>query len=126
MSQEQKDHVEPQNQQVVSEESDSNVAALATTPTPNSAPLELDQPEEGVATDAQLQVSDAGKKRGRARKRGRLVNAEDVMPRPSLWPIGLAFSLMFVLFGVLTGPVFIGIGVLLLVGCGVGWALERR
>jgi len=124
VSQEQTNRVE---QPVPEEKSDASVAPLASgTPTSDSAPVDQQQTsqEGATTTGAQPEKSPTGRKRTRAR--GRLVNAEEVMPRPSLWPLGMAFSLAFVLFGVITGPVVLGIGIALLVISGVGWALERR
>jgi hypothetical protein len=48
------------------------------------------------------------------------------MPKPSLWPLALAFSIAVVLFSVLTGPVVAVIGAILLVASALGWILERR
>ncbi|GCE04295.1 hypothetical protein [Dictyobacter aurantiacus] len=128
MSQEQTNRVE---QPVPVEENGVSAAPLAAgTPTSDSAPADQQQmsQEEGTTTGAQPQPDpkkgSTGRKRTRAK--GRLVNAEEVMPRPSLWPLGLAFSLAFVLFGVVSGPIVLGIGIVLLVISGAGWALERR
>lgn len=124
MSQEQTNRVE---QPVPAEKSGDGSAPLASgTPTSDSAPVDQQQmSQEGATpTGAQPKKSPTGRKR--ARGKGRLVSAEEVMPRPSLWPLGLAFSLAFVLFGVITGPIVLGIGIALLVISGVGWALERR
>ncbi|GHO89580.1 hypothetical protein [Dictyobacter formicarum] len=124
MSQEQTNRVE---QPMPVKESDTSVAPLASgTPTSDSAPADQQQvsQEEVTATGAQPKKNPTGRKRARAK--GRLVNAEEVMPRPSLWPLGMAFSLAFVLFGVVAGPVVLGIGIVLLVISGAGWALERR
>lgn len=124
MSQEQTNRVE---QPVPVEESGTSVAPPANgTPTSDSAPADQQQvsQEEVTATGVQPKKSPTGRKRARAK--GRLVNAEEVMPRPSLWPLGMAFSLAFVLFGVVAGPIVLGIGIVLLVISGAGWALERR
>lgn len=123
MSQEQKDHVE---QSVQAEESDVTAAPLSSTPSPDSAPVEQEPvaAEGTTTTEGATRRGATGKKRTRAR--GRLVNAEEVMPRPSIWPLGMAFSTAFVLFGVIAGPIFLGIGVVLLLVCCLGWILERR
>ncbi|GCE18091.1 hypothetical protein [Dictyobacter kobayashii] len=124
MSQEQTDRVE---QPVLAEESDASVAPLASgTPTPDSASSDQMQASQEGATTTGTQPKKNPTGRKRARGKGRLVNAEEVMPRPSLWPLGMAFSLAFVLFGVIAGPVVLGIGIVLLVVSGAGWALERR
>lgn len=81
-----------------------------------SAPSETEQAEPVAATP--------GKKR--ARKRGRWVSAEEVMPRPSYWPIALAFALIVLLLGVMLHPLVIVFGALLTLGTLVGWIFERR
>jgi hypothetical protein len=88
--------------------------------TDTSATSTSDASESGTTEVA----STAGKKRGR--KRGRLVNAEDVMPRPSLWPIALAFSLVVLLLGIMLHPLVIVLGALMVLGSIIGWNLERR
>ncbi|GLV57581.1 hypothetical protein KDH_44170 [Dictyobacter sp. S3.2.2.5] len=126
MSQEQTNRVE---QPVPVEENGVSAAPPAAgTPTSDSAPADQQQvsQEEGTTTGAQPLPKKSSTGRKRTRAKGRLVNAEEVMPRPSLWPLGLAFSLAFVLFGVVAGPIVLGIGIVLLVISGVGWALERR
>lgn len=46
--------------------------------------------------------------------------------KQSLWPFALAVALVVVLVGVITSPVILGIGVLLLVAAAIGWGLEQR
>jgi hypothetical protein len=48
------------------------------------------------------------------------------MPQPSFWPIALAISVLLIITGVLTSLLISLIGVLALIGCVVGWALENR
>jgi Flp pilus assembly protein TadB len=47
-------------------------------------------------------------------------------PRPSYWPIVLAFSLCVMFLGVAWHPIMMGIGVLMVVTALIGWSLERR
>lgn len=123
MSQEQKEGIE---QQVLHEEHREISAPLATPVTPDSVPSQDIQESQQDATipGGEQKTNVTGRKR--ARPRGRLVNAEEVMPKPSLWPLALAFSIAVILFSVLTGPVVAVIGVILLVGSALGWILERR
>lgn len=123
MSQEQKEGVE---QQVLYEEHEEISAPLAAPVTPDSVPsqdIQESQQEATIPGGAQ-KTHMAGRKR--TRSRGRLVNAEEVMPKPSLWPLALAFSIAVILFSVLTGPVVAVIGAILLVASALGWILERR
>jgi hypothetical protein len=86
---------------------------------------DIQEPQQEATTLGETpQTQPAGKRRTRAR--GRLVNAEEVMPKPSLWPLALAFSIAVMLFSVLTGPVVAVIGAILLVASALGWILERR
>jgi hypothetical protein len=47
-------------------------------------------------------------------------------PRPSYWPLALAFSLAVVLAGAISSLIVLGVGVLLVVVSIIGWGLERR
>ena len=115
MSQEQKDRVEQQK-------SDLSV----TPPTPTTAgeaaveETQKVQEEEQASTDATATLP---KKR---KRKTRLVNAEEVSPRPSYWPLILAFAIALVLFGIIAGPIVVVIGVLLAFVAVGGWVLERR
>lgn len=115
MSQEQKDRVE----QV---ESDIPVTPLpaTTAATPEVEETQKAQEEEQASIDA---TTTPAKKR---KRKTRLVNVEEISPRPSYWPVALAFSLAIVLFGVIAGLVFVVIGVLLAFVSVGGWVLERR
>ena len=104
MTQEQKDQIEAQT-------AVSGDEALAATPSPSS-PIQ--------------ETADSTVPQKRGRKKGRLVNAEEVLPRPSYWPLSLATALIITLIGFVTHPVVIGVGALLIVICVIGWALERR
>ena len=64
------------------------------------------------------------KKRGK--RKTRLVNVEEISPRPSYWPLALAFSLAIVLFGIIAGPVVVVAGIILALVSVGGWVLERR
>ena len=68
----------------------------------------------------------AGKKRRKKRYREVLVDASEVMPRPSFWPLLLAFSIAFTLFGLIWNAVFLFIGIALIIACIIGWTREKR
>lgn len=125
MSQEQKDGVE---QQVLLEENGESATPLTTPTTPDSVPSQdqdLQEPQQEVTTLGETQKTHPTARR-RTRARGRLVSAEEVMPKPSIWPLALAFSIAVMLFSVLAGPVVTVIGAILLVASALGWILERR
>lgn len=114
----------------------------------SSAEPEKEQEQVDLAAtpieDQSVQQEEAPKKK--SRKKGRWVSAEDVMPRPSPWPIALAGALAWSLISIAFRPLLINIGtalgldgfatyaypILLLVGLllvivvVVGWFTERR
>lgn len=122
MSQEQKDCVE-QAVEVHEEQSREAMPPEASSTDSTSSHTDGTQPTEETAGTQQA-TSQNGKKR--VRRRTRMVNVEEIMPRPSLYPLALALSIAFLLFGVLVSPIVIGIGALLIVISIVGWILERR
>ncbi len=111
MSQEQQDKVE---QQAIHEGED-----LAATPSALPA-----VPEKRETEETQESAGVSGKKR--SRKKGRLVNAEEVIPRPSIWPIVLAAAVIVMLVGIMLHPLVIALGVVLVIAAVAGWALERQ
>jgi cobalamin biosynthesis Mg chelatase CobN len=66
------------------------------------------------------------------KKRRKKANAEEpfdeksASPRPSYWPIVLAFSLCVMFLGVAWHPIMIAVGVVLVITSFIGWSLERR
>jgi hypothetical protein len=112
VSQEQKNHV-VEGVSVVPTASDS--AAVEET-----QKVQEGQEPEGTVDTTAVPV----KKRGK--RKTKLVNVEEISPRPSYWPIILAFSFALVLFGIVAGPIVVGIGIVLVVVSLGGWILERR
>jgi len=66
------------------------------------------------------------KKKRRKKYRELLVDASEVSPRPSIWPLVLAFSIAVALFGLIWNAVILFIGIILIVGSIIGWSLEKR
>ena len=65
----------------------------------------------------------------RARKRKRRIEAvseEEITPRPSYWPLALAVALVFLLLGTISHPIVMAVGAILVIGCIIGWSIERR
>jgi Cytochrome c oxidase subunit IV len=54
------------------------------------------------------------------------VQEQRLTPRPSLWPIALAFALVFTAIGVIVNPVLLICGIVVTIIVIVGWFLERR
>jgi hypothetical protein len=119
VSQDQKDRLE---QQVAQAESDIPATPLSD---PEASDSEVSEPR--LEQDAQgVEATAATPAKRRAKRKTRLVNVAEISPRPSYWPLALAFSLAVVLFGVVSSPIVIAFGVLLVIGTAIGWIFERR
>jgi hypothetical protein len=62
----------------------------------------------------------------RGKKKGRLVSAEEFMPKPSYWPLALAVSFVVLSIGIIVSWVVIVVGAILMIASVIGWSLERR
>ena len=68
----------------------------------------------------------SGKKRKKRKFRERLVYESEISPKPSIWPLALAFSVSLLLFGLIYNVYFLVIGAILVIVCIMGWVLERQ
>ncbi len=119
MAQEQQDQVQVKSHAGDDEERErEELLVSAQTETPVTA--EQATAEGTAATSAEAPV------KRRVRKRGKLVNAEDVLPRPSIWPLVFASGLALLCFGFISLPFIMVIGGVLLIVSVFGLALERR
>jgi len=92
-------------------------------------PAELEaSAEEGTGQEAgNPAVAGAAPPEKRKRRRKRQVTEEEVsVPHSSYWPLALALALSVLLFGAVSHPVVLAIGVVLIIAAVVGWSLERR
>jgi hypothetical protein len=112
MSQEQQDPVE---QQVLSLEDHASSSSTLDTPQPETP--------EGIE-ESQPPLVASGKKR--RKKKGRLVSVEEIMPKPSYWPLALAISFVILSLGIIISWIVIAVGAILMIVSIMGWALERR
>jgi Cytochrome c oxidase subunit IV len=89
--------------------------------------------EQSITTSTTPQVEQSGvaaastapgKKRGK--KKTPPVDVNAISPRPSYWPLVLAFSVSVLLLGLVTHPIILGVGVVLVIGTLIGWFTERR
>ena len=80
----------------------------------------------GEATNASASSNTPVRKKRRKRYREVLVDASEVMPRPSIWPLVLAFSIAVLLFGLIWNAIILFIGVALIIVSIIGWSLEKR
>jgi hypothetical protein len=62
----------------------------------------------------------------RQKKKGKWVSIDEISPRPSYWPLVLTVSISVLLVGVVTHPIVVGVGALLVIISIMGWMLERR
>jgi hypothetical protein len=96
-----------------------DAASVRDEATASSSTLDTSQPES-----AQEAEKPSGKKRGK--RKGRVVNVEEIMPKPSYWPLALAVSFVVLLMGMMISWIIIAIGAVLLIASVMGWSLERR
>ncbi len=87
-------------------------------------PSVTEETQDGVdtTTSAETPVR-SGKKRV---KKVRQVTEEELMPRPSLWPLMLAISVAVALGGFAFNLILLGVGVIMVIVSIIGWSLERR
>ncbi len=119
MSQEQQDRVQQQEVRGDGQELvrvDNEEAQDASTPEPSAK-------EGEVYIDV---PTSAGKKRKKRKFRERLVYESEISPKPSIWPLALAFSVSLLLFGLIYNVYFLVIGAILVIVCIMGWVLERQ
>jgi hypothetical protein len=124
----------PQKQQERLEKQE-NIADAQETPT--SGESQLDVQETPISGESQLDVQETStsgenqptgetpQKKGKKRKE-RWVSIEEISPKPSYWPLVLTVSMSVLLMGVVTHPIVIGVGALLIIISIMGWMLERR
>lgn len=78
-------------------------------------------------TGNELAATTTVTKKKRVKKKQEPIDESSIhTPRPSYWPLCLAFSLAVVLAGAISSLIVLGIGVLLVVVSIVGWGVERR
>jgi hypothetical protein len=84
---------------------------------------------EGSSKDGDVYIDvpvGTGKKRRKRRFRERLVYESEISPKPSIWPLALAFAVAITLFGLIYNVYFLVIGVVLVFVCITGWVLEHQ
>ncbi len=126
MSQKQQDRVE---QQLSSLEDDASAIPPSSSipDTPQSETVQEDAPQPETAQETEKPQSPlvvSGKKRGR--KKGRLVSVEEIMPKPSYWPLALAVSFVVLSMGIVISWIVIVVGAILVIASVIGWSLEHR
>lgn len=51
---------------------------------------------------------------------------QKLAPKPSLWPIGLAFALAVAMAGFITNPIILFCGIVFTIITIIGWAVEKH
>ena len=72
-------------------------------------------------------MSDNSSQRKKLPKRDRLTSeqmAQAVDAKKSYWPFALSFAILIVMIGIVTHPIVLGIGVVLIIVAIIGWGLE--
>jgi len=54
------------------------------------------------------------------------IATEAISPHQSYWPFALAVAIIVLIVGVVTHPIVMGIGVVLVAASIIGWGLERH
>jgi hypothetical protein len=80
---------------------------------------------QDVANDAATDETPVLRSKKRVKK-VRQVTEEELMPRPSLWPLVLALSVAVALGGFAFNLIILGVGVIMVIVSIIGWSLERR
>jgi cobalamin biosynthesis protein CobT len=106
-------------------------------PTPDEQPEQTTTEEDSSSSPAseaaeadnteaaEVSEEDASPRKKR-KKKAEPVDVQQISPRPSYWPIALAFSLIVAFVGLADSPIVLGIGVLMIITSVIGWGLERR
>ncbi|GAC1362459.1 MAG: hypothetical protein NVS2B12_15160 [Ktedonobacteraceae bacterium] len=116
MSQEQKNRLE---------QAEGDVPATSLPHTTADASV-VEETQKAQGEEGAVEPAAAPPAKRRVKRKTRLVSVDEISPRPSYWPLALAFSLAIVLFGIIASPVVVAIGVILAIASVIGWILERR
>lgn len=125
MSQEQleqaKQHApEVEDDAVTSSKEEEHVEGAAGSPTNEAG-------SSSTSTTGNEAATTTATKKRRVKKKVEPVDESSIhTPRPSIWPLCLAFSLAVVLAGAISSLIVLGIGVLLVIVSIIGWGVERR
>ena len=79
-----------------------------------------------LSEESELATTPAIASGKRAKKKAKQVTEEELLPRPSYWPLALAVALIVLLMGAITHPLILGLGVVLVAVAIIGWGIERR
>ncbi|GHO43714.1 cytochrome c oxidase subunit 4 [Ktedonospora formicarum] len=80
-----------------------------------------EESQPSTPEDSQQSAKAPVKKRKRP-----LPKEEDLMPRPSIWPLATTAAVSVALVGFAFQPIVCALGVVLLIGCIIGWIYDRR
>jgi len=107
----------PQEKNEQAEEVETSSASAGDSSAPEAIDAEAAGTSEAAATP---------RKRRKKKAEAEVFDEKAASPRPSYWPIVLAFSLCVMFLGVAWHPIMMGIGVILVITSLIAWSLERR
>jgi Flp pilus assembly protein TadB len=105
------------NERDTAEEVEDSSASAADSSAPEAAKADEATSSEAAATP---------RKRRKKKAEAAPFDENAASPRPSYWPIVLAFSLCVMFLGVAWHPIMMGIGAVLVITSLIAWSLERR
>ncbi|SRR6266567_1913946 len=118
------------------EEQNSDAGEEQVASTPDEQPEQITTEEESSSPASEVAEADNteaaevseedASPRKKRKKKAEQVDVQQISPRPSYWPIALAFSLIVMFLGLAYNPIILGIGVLMIITSVIGWGLERR
>ena len=101
---------------------DQQAEAQVDNATPVSEKMELGS----VPTSEDEQLASEQPQKKRKKRKAKWVSVDEVLPKPSYWPLALTVSLCVLLMGVMIHPIVIAVGAVLVIISIIGWILERR
>jgi Cytochrome c oxidase subunit IV len=79
-----------------------------------------------IPTSGDEQSAAEAPQKKRKKRKAKWVSVDEVLPKPSYWPLALTLSLCVLLMGVMIHPIVIGVGAVLVIISIIGWILEHR
>lgn len=90
-------------------------------------PEEPEQPmQEQAMQETQEAQASARKGKKRVVKKVTEADLQAISPRPSYWPLALAFAIVVFLYGAVGNEYIMGVGAVFVIAAVIGWGLERR
>lgn len=112
---------------MLSQESQNQTPSNQQTAEATQAPQEQQaQPQQQSAEQRASQVTQAAQPRKRRLRKLTEAELTSISPRPSYWPLALAFAIVVFLYGAVGNDYIMYGGIVLVITAAIGWSLERR